>query len=58
MISYMDMTYCPFYRDCWHADVCTRPATKEVRDDATKLGIALSLFAEKPLCHKPTKAQD
>ena len=50
MISYRDMTFCPFYKDCKSADMCSRPLTPKIRDDAKKFGLPLSMYASKPEC--------
>lgn len=50
MISYRDMTFCPFYKDCKSAHMCSRPLTAKVRDDAEKFGLPLSMYTSKPEC--------
>lgn len=50
MISYKDMTFCPYYKNCKSADMCHRPLTAKVRQDAEKFGLPLSMYAQKPEC--------
>jgi len=61
MISYRDMTFCPFYKDCLKAVDCHRPLTPGVRKAAEEWwgepGAPISMFSTKPCCHeeKPSK---
>ena len=50
MIGYRDMTFCPFYKDCKSAHMCHRPLTPQVRKEAEKCGLPMSMFASKPSC--------
>lgn len=50
MISYKDMTFCPYWKDCKSADMCRRPLTAKVKEDADKFGLSVSIFASRPEC--------
>lgn len=50
MISYRDMTFCPFWKDCKSAYMCHRPLTNEVNLKAKEVGIPVSMFVSKPEC--------
>jgi hypothetical protein len=50
MLSYRDMTFCPYWKDCKSADMCHRPLTAKVQQDAERFGMPLSMFAERPAC--------
>lgn len=50
MISYRDMTFCPFWKDCKSAYMCHRPLTHEVNLKAKEFGLPVSVFASKPEC--------
>ena len=58
MISFRDMTFCPFHEDCAKAKDCKRPLTKQVEKDAeawwglSEGGAPISLFSDKPECHE------
>lgn len=49
MISYKDMTFCPYYKECSGKD-CVRALTPEVEARAKKFGLPISRFMEKPDC--------
>jgi hypothetical protein len=55
MISYKDMTFCPFWRDCNKSEECDRPLTLFVIEGAKKWWNGdhppICEFAEKPECH-------
>lgn len=50
MICYKDMTFCDYYEDCKYGGECKRASTKEVREDAEKKELPLSIFKEQPEC--------
>lgn len=56
MISYRDMTFCPFNKDCADAKTCPRAYTDEVKRKAAEwwggADAPVSLFVEKPSCHR------
>lgn len=56
MISYADMTFCPFWKDCSHADACNRPLTDDVKAAARKWwgsdDAPIAQFTSKPTCHE------
>ena len=51
MISYKDMTFCPFHRDCAKASTCQRPLTEEVIEKAQEVGLPITQFVSEPECH-------
>jgi len=55
MICYRDMTFCPFWVQCTEALKCHRALTKKVAVAATKLGLPIAQFTEKPECFVLTK---
>ncbi|RAI34773.1 hypothetical protein CH340_07990 [Rhodoplanes serenus] len=58
MMSYRDMTFCGFWRDCALASSCARALTDEVRKSATKWWGDLpgeppiAQYSERPPCHR------
>jgi hypothetical protein len=54
MICYRDRTFCPFYTDCKHGDVCGRALTPEVRVAADiwwgKADAPIAVYMDKPEC--------
>lgn len=54
MISFKDMTFCPYYEDCFYAKDCNRPLTEEVRNAAEDWWGAeyppISIYSSKPSC--------
>jgi len=46
----LDITWCPYWRDCWQADICGRKLTPDVLARAESAGVVLSRFLEKPPC--------
>ena len=59
MISYRDMTFCPFFEDCIKQERCDRCLTAEVQRRADKWwgkGEApICVFSEKPECWEKLK---
>ena len=53
MLNYKDMTFCPYWKDCRDARECHRPLTKDVEAKAKQADMLISVFAEKPDCHRP-----
>lgn len=55
MISYRDMTFCPFWRDCAKAVGCARPLTVDVERAAERWwgskDAPIAQFCSKPNCH-------
>ncbi len=51
MISYRDMTFCPYYRDCARGPACERPLTADVSEEAESVGLPVAKFAEPPECY-------
>ena len=55
MISFRDMTFCPFYEDCEKASDCHRPLTPEIQAAARAWWIdddpPIAQFANPPKCH-------
>lgn len=51
-LCYKDMTFCPFWRNCFNVADCHRPLTDEVAEAAHKFGLPLSQFTDKPSCWK------
>jgi len=49
MISYKDMTFCSYYKECSGKD-CVRALTPKVKADAKKFGLPISQFLGKPDC--------
>ena len=63
MICYMDMTFCPYYKECARGDTCGRALTPEVEKKADKWwpgdkGTApICQYAEKPDCFEPKEGK-
>lgn len=59
MISYRDMTFCPYHEDCMQGKVCPRALTEDVHRGATAWwgneNAPISIFAEVPHCMEPKK---
>ena len=55
-MTYMDMTFCPFWKDCVDGEKCHRALTEKVlaRRDAWIKDGPICQYAEKPSCHEPT----
>ena len=55
MISYKDMTFCPFWRSCKDGNTCHRALTKEIIKKAHawwgNKEAPICKFAEKPNCY-------
>ncbi len=50
MLSYRDMTFCPFNKDCNSAHMCPRALTDEVKEKAQRFNLPISMFGSKPGC--------
>jgi len=50
MISYKDMTFCPYWKTCSRAHDCHRPMTPDVVQGAAAIGLPIAQFAEVPQC--------
>ena len=55
-MEFRDMTFCTFYKECTHGDVCHRALTEKVRADAIKWwgsdDAPICMFSEPPKCFK------
>jgi hypothetical protein len=51
MICYRDMTFCRFYKECLTGKECGRALTKEVETKASKIGLPICQFIDKPECY-------
>ena len=53
-MSYMDMTFCPYYKDCAKAGTCPRPLTPEIGAKAEKWwggpDYLIGVYSAKPDC--------
>lgn len=58
MMSYRDMTFCPFYDECAFGDVCPRALTEDVRKGSNIMGLPLAMFIDKPECFKEVVEED
>lgn len=58
MLSYRDMTFCPYWKDCNSAYMCHRPLTWKVSETAKACGMPLSIYAEKPECWSLKETND
>lgn len=54
MMCFKDMTFCPFWEDCTHGDVCKRAFTPELKAEAKKWMDCppICYYSEKPKCWK------
>jgi hypothetical protein len=54
-MTYRDMTFCTFYKDCANASTCHRPLTDEVIERAKKWwggdDVPICQYCNKPDCH-------
>jgi len=52
-MSYMDMTFCNYYKTCLFRKECHRPLTEKVKASAEKWmkDAPIAMFSEKPSCH-------
>ena len=50
MLVYRDRTFCDFYKDCACGYNCNRALTDQVKKGAKKIGLPISLYANKPDC--------
>lgn len=61
-MSYRDMTFCPFYKDCSQGDTCPRALTDKVEQDAIMWWgnehAPICVYAEAPHCFEETKAKE
>lgn len=55
MIHYMDMTFCPFWKECAKGEQCERAITDEVRKAAKKWwhgdDYPMALYSQAPACY-------
>lgn len=49
-MTYKDMTFCKFYKECKNGDSCRRALTDEVVRKADELELMISRFVNKPKC--------
>jgi hypothetical protein len=50
MITYRDMTFCGYFKDCLTGKVCRRALTKENESKALQSSLPICRFIEKPDC--------
>jgi hypothetical protein len=50
MITYRDITFCGFYKECLTGKECHRALTKEVESKALQSSFPICQFVEKPDC--------
>lgn len=55
MVTYADMTFCPFFETCEKGKKCPRALTEEVKDATVRVRMHLSIFMEKPKCFEEKK---
>lgn len=53
MLSFRDMTFCPFWENCEAAEECSRPLTIAVAAKAKEAGLPIAHFLSPPKCHEP-----
>ena len=58
MICYRDMTFCGFYKDCKLSRRCSRALTKKVLTQATRFGLPVCQFKDKPNCWEAKNEQE
>lgn len=55
MMSYKDMTFCPFWKDCAYAKGCPRALTPDVKEAAVNWwgneSAPIALFVNPPTCY-------
>ena len=56
MLSYRDMTYCPFYKECMMDANCYQALTEEVNEAARNAGLPICQFMDKPACFKEKRS--
>lgn len=52
MLSYRDMTFCPFYKQCRMDANCYMALTEDVEAGARKADMLICQFTDKPECFK------
>jgi hypothetical protein len=52
MICYLDKTFCSFYKECVHGDICRYALTDKIKNAAKKAGLHISQYAVEPNCFK------
>jgi hypothetical protein len=59
MICYRDRTFCPFYTDCIHGDVCKAALTPQVKKDAElwwgSEEAPIAVWKDRPHCFSEVK---
>ena len=50
MMSYRDMTFCPYWKECIDGTECPRALTDEVANEATDINLYISIFSQSPEC--------
>ena len=50
MIYYLDITWCPYYRECAKGAKCDRALTPAHQAAAERAGLLVAQFLEKPPC--------
>lgn len=53
MICYRDKTFCNSFIICKNGYNCNRALTAEIREQALKSGLHLSVYIDLPECFKP-----
>ena len=60
-MEFRDMTFCSFFTDCVHGEVCNRALTEQVKADAIKWwgndNAPICMFSEPPKCFNEIKKE-
>lgn len=53
-MTYKDMTFCPFWKDCAKGRECFRALTDKVNRGAEELALPICQFSKEPSCFEET----
>lgn len=51
-MCYRDRTFCKFYKNCMAGNVCLSALTNDVIEQASRIGLPISQYTNKPECFK------
>jgi hypothetical protein len=57
MITYKDMTFCPFWEECRDGPECPRALTKDIYQRAEAIGLPVSRFVTEPECFREERRE-
>lgn len=52
MLCYRDRTFCRYYKDCSDGNSCLSALTQEEIEMASRIGLPISQYTNKPDCFK------